>query len=33
MQVFAVNTLHEAVAATEAIASGNTSGLATCSAQ
>ena len=33
MQVFAVNTLHEAIAATEAIASGNTSGLATCSAQ
>ena len=33
MQVFAVNTLHEAVAATEAIASGNTSGLTTCSAQ
>ena len=33
MQVFAVNTLHEAVAATKAIASGNTSGLATCSAQ
>ena len=33
MQVFAVNTLHEAVAATEAIASGDTSGLATCSAQ
>ena len=33
MQVFAVNTLHEAVTATEAIASGNTSGLATCSAQ
>ena len=33
MQVFAVNTLHEAVATTEAIASGNTSGLATCSAQ
>ena len=32
MQVFAVNTLHEAIAATEAIASGNTSGLATCSA-
>ena len=33
MQVFAVSTLHEAVTATEAIASGNTSGLATCSAQ
>lgn len=32
MQVFAVSTLHEAVAATEAIASGSTSGLATCSA-
>ena len=33
MQVFAVSTLHEAVTATEAIASGNTSGLATCSAR
>lgn len=33
MKVFAVSTLHEAVTATEAIASGNTSGLATCSAQ
>ena len=32
MQVFAVSTLHEAVTATEAIASGNTSGLTTCSA-
>ncbi len=33
MQVFAVSTLHEAVTATEAIASGNTSGLTTCSAR
>ena len=33
MQVFAVGTLHEAVTATEAIASGDTSGLATCSAK
>ena len=33
MQVFAVSTLHEAVTATKAIASGNTSGLATCSAR
>ena len=33
MQVFAVGTLHEAVTATKAIASGDTSGLATCSAQ
>ena len=33
MQVFAVSTLHEAVTATEAIASGDTSDLATCSAQ
>ena len=33
MQVFAVSTLHEAVTATEAIASGDTSGLATCSAK
>lgn len=32
MQVFTVSTLHEAVTATEAIASGNTSGLTTCSA-
>ena len=32
MQVFAVSTLHEAVTATKAIASGDTSGLATCSA-
>ena len=32
MQVFAVSTLHEAVTATEAITSGNTSGLTTCSA-
>ena len=33
MKVFAVGTLHEAVTATKAIASGDTSGLATCSAQ
>ena len=33
MQVFAVGTLHEAVTATEAIASGDTSGLASCSAK
>ena len=33
MQVFAVSTLHEAVTATQAIASGDTSGLATCSAK
>ena len=33
MQVFAVGTLHEAVTTTEAIASGDTSGLATCSAK
>ena len=33
MQVFAVSTLHEAVTATKAIASGNPSGLATCSAR
>lgn len=33
MQAFAVSTLHEAVTATRAIASGNTSDLATCSAQ
>ena len=33
MQVFAVSTLHEAVTATQAIASGDTSGLATCSAE
>ena len=33
MQVFAVSTLHEAVTATETIASGNTSGLTTCSAR
>ena len=32
MKVFAVGTLHEAVTATKAIASGDTSGLATCSA-
>ena len=33
MQVFSVSTLHEAVTATQAIASGDTSGLATCSAK
>ena len=33
MKVFAVGTLHEAVTATKAIASGDTSGLATCSTQ